>query len=237
MEKWENPAEAPHINGWVTISKYLRLRAKNQSDLARKLRISPAAVSQIKNGGFRLNSAQLAVIAAYLGIRGDGLNELYTELFTARMAARGTGGNRETALELRCFAEKRAAAEPTVPVGTLPMLDAFCPAVEPLHCFVGRLSPERTALYSGNDICAIRIPGGRDLPAGATLVLADRYPESGETVLARCGSGKYMFGKFRPGYEAVRFCPPEGAAGEIIWSTRRDPLWISWMRPVVKMES
>jgi len=75
-----------HINGWGVISRHLQLREKNQSDLARLLHISPASITQIKNGQFNLNPKQLHTIAAYLGFGPGAIDEFFSEIVNARMS-------------------------------------------------------------------------------------------------------------------------------------------------------
>ncbi len=239
MENREKPAAGSHINGWTTIARYLKIRSRNQSDLARKLQVSPAAISQIKNGNFRLNSSQLGTIVSYLEIDEEGLNDLYTELFAGRMTDHNSRSPEEDAWEFRCVARRRSSPESGIPVGDLQILDGFCPAVEPLNCFIRRHSPERVPHVPGDNTCAIRIPdeqNNRELPPGTTLVLADRYPEPGELVLARCGNGEYLLREFQLRPDTVYLRTPDRSAGETIWDFRDNPLWISWMRPVLRME-
>ena len=77
------------INGWGVISRHLRLRKRNQSDLARLLDVSPAAITMIKEGVFKLNPKQGFTIAKYLNFDPDALDEFFTEIFNARMRKGG----------------------------------------------------------------------------------------------------------------------------------------------------
>ena len=56
-----------NINGWSIIENLLLRHKKNQSDLARLLGISPAAITQIKRGDFQLSMESLETILRYLG--------------------------------------------------------------------------------------------------------------------------------------------------------------------------
>ena len=56
-----------NVNGWPVIERLLFRRKKNQSDLARLLGMTPAAVTQIKKGEFLLNMNALEKILDYLG--------------------------------------------------------------------------------------------------------------------------------------------------------------------------
>lgn len=55
-----------HKNGWPHIEAWLERKEKNQSDLARKLNMSPAAVTQIKNEDFTLHPAMFDLIFTWL---------------------------------------------------------------------------------------------------------------------------------------------------------------------------
>ena len=73
------------INGWGVISRYLRFRKRNKSDLARLLHISPASITLIKKGEFKLNPKQCFAIAKYLRFDPDTLDDFFTEIVNARM--------------------------------------------------------------------------------------------------------------------------------------------------------
>lgn len=74
-----------NVNGWSVIEKLLLRRRKNQSDIARLLGISPAAVTQIKQGEFQLNTAALEKILRYLGATSDEQNEFYSQVVQSRI--------------------------------------------------------------------------------------------------------------------------------------------------------
>ncbi len=74
-----------NVNGWPVIERLLFRRRKNQSDLARLLGISPAAVTQIKQGDFQLGIIALEKILHYLGATVNEQNELYTQIVQNRI--------------------------------------------------------------------------------------------------------------------------------------------------------
>lgn len=78
-------AEDRHVNGWPVIRRYLELRCRTQSALAAELGISPSAVSQLKQGGFLLNPAQLDRIADFLQMDPEGVTAFYAQIFRARL--------------------------------------------------------------------------------------------------------------------------------------------------------
>lgn len=78
-----------HVNGWTIIERLLFKNKKNQSDLARKLKVSPAAVSQIKSGLVKMNSASFELVLNWLGATKDDKNALYTEVVNARLFPNG----------------------------------------------------------------------------------------------------------------------------------------------------
>lgn len=77
-----------HVNGWSVISRYLLMRRRTQSDLARLLHVSSAAITQIKQGRFRLSPGQIRAIAWYLQFDQTALDQFFSEIFNARMSLR-----------------------------------------------------------------------------------------------------------------------------------------------------
>ena len=74
-----------HKNGWHHIEKWLKRKKKNQSDLARKLNMSPAAVTQIKNGDFTLHPAMFDFIFAWLNPSKEEKEAFFSEVVSARL--------------------------------------------------------------------------------------------------------------------------------------------------------
>jgi transcriptional regulator with XRE-family HTH domain len=81
-----------HINGWAVISRHLLLREKNQSDLARLLHISPAAITQIKRGDFQLNMESLETILKYLGASRGEEEAIYSQIIQSRFCEKLSSG-------------------------------------------------------------------------------------------------------------------------------------------------
>jgi transcriptional regulator with XRE-family HTH domain len=80
------------VNGWAIIRELLCRRRKNQSDLARLLGISPAAITQIKQGDFQLGAAALEKIMRYLGATREEQNEIYTQVIQSRFFEKANTG-------------------------------------------------------------------------------------------------------------------------------------------------
>lgn len=81
-----------NVNGWPVIERLLFRRRKNQSDLARLLGISPAAITQIKQGDFQLGIVALEKIMCYLGATPEEQNEIFTQVIQNRFFARLNSG-------------------------------------------------------------------------------------------------------------------------------------------------
>ncbi len=79
------------LNGWPLIARLLYRRRKNQSDLARLLKISPAAVTQFKHGEYRLSGIQLEKILDYLHATPEESAEFYSQLIPARLFGKSAG--------------------------------------------------------------------------------------------------------------------------------------------------
>lgn len=73
-----------NINGWPVIERLLLRRRKNQSDLARLLGVSPAAITQIKRGDFQLGVSALDKIMHYLGATPEEQDDIYTQVIQNR---------------------------------------------------------------------------------------------------------------------------------------------------------
>ncbi|MBR2373058.1 MAG: helix-turn-helix transcriptional regulator [Lentisphaeria bacterium] len=86
------------INGWPVISRLLCKCRKNQSDIARLLGVTPAAVTQIKHGDFKLSGGDLERILSYLNATQEECAEFYSGVITARLY----GANSES---FRCHAK------------------------------------------------------------------------------------------------------------------------------------
>lgn len=72
------------VNGWSVIEMMLKRRRKNQSDLARLLGITPAAITQIKQGDYQLGVEALEKIIRYLGATAEEQSEIYTQVVRSR---------------------------------------------------------------------------------------------------------------------------------------------------------
>ena len=68
------------------ISKLLCRRKKNQSDIARLLGVSPAAVTQVKHEKYQLSGAHLEQILLYLHATPEECIEFYSSIISAHRA-------------------------------------------------------------------------------------------------------------------------------------------------------
>ena len=81
-----------NVNGWPVIEMLLFRKRKNQSDLSRLLGVSPAAITQAKQGEFQLNAPALEKILHYLGATADEQNDFYTRVIQSRIFGKLTPG-------------------------------------------------------------------------------------------------------------------------------------------------
>ena len=73
------------MNGWPVIEMLLHRRKKNQSDLSRLIGVSPAAITQAKQGDFQLNVPALEKMVRYLGATDAEAIDVYSQVVQARI--------------------------------------------------------------------------------------------------------------------------------------------------------
>ena len=215
-----------HINGWGVISRHLQLREKNQSDLARLLHISPAAITQIKNGQFRLNPRQLYAIPGYLEFNQAAFDEFFSDIFNARM--RVCHGEVLAGPEkLRCIVKvERRNDTRRIPVAGLELLKNFVPALESLADYLRRATRERYCCCCPGGAVALRVNRSPAEGEGTRLVIVrgDTYPIPGKPAIAAWADGTVAIGTFAPERANRRLAPfgvlpgkPAGAPESLRW--------------------
>ena len=223
-----------HINGWAVISRHLLLREKNQSDLARLLHISPAAITQIKNGQFSLNPRQLQAIPGYLEFSQAACDEFFSEVFNARMKFCHGRQLQETE-HLNCSVKvERHSGSRKIPVGHISLLKNFIPALEPLADFMRRITLERYVCPCRNGVAALHVDGnvsGNSAPA-LVVINSETYPVPGESALAAWDDGTFSMGIYNSdGRE--RKITPFGSAGK----KERKTDSLRWIYPIIRQET
>lgn len=78
-------AKNAHVNGWGAIEQLLERNQKNQSWLAHELKMSNAAVTQVKQGIFQLSGEKLAQICRITCATQAEKDALYSEVVNARL--------------------------------------------------------------------------------------------------------------------------------------------------------
>lgn len=73
-----------HVNGWSIIEQWLQREHRNQSWLAKRLNVSPAAITQVKKSQYRLSAEQFNTICHALHATKAEKSALYTEVVNAR---------------------------------------------------------------------------------------------------------------------------------------------------------
>ena len=215
-----------HINGWGVISRHLQLRDKNQSDLARLLHISPAAITQIKNGQFRLNPRQLYAIPGYLEFNQAAFDEFFSEIFNARMQV-CHGEVLPGPEKLRCIVKvERRSDTRRIPVAGLEVLKNFVPALESLADYLRRTTRERYSCCCPGGAVALRVkrPSAEGEGVRLVIVKGDTYPIPGKPAIAAWADGTVAIGTFAPERTNRRLAPfgvlpgkPAGAPESLRW--------------------
>lgn len=73
-----------NINVWSVIQVMLARNNRTQTDLAKHLNMTCAAVTQIKNGTFKLSGEKLESVCNFLHATTEEKNELYSKIVNAR---------------------------------------------------------------------------------------------------------------------------------------------------------
>lgn len=237
-----------HVNGWPSIERQLRRLEKRQGEIAQLLGMTPAAVSQVKKGGFLLNPRQLERIAQFLQFDEEIRNEFYSELFNARLvcrelplpsAGRREGGTYRVCLSSRGLIRKKRNNE--IPLADIGLLAGYEEVLESLAEYLLRNSPERRGdapFESG--VCALRVgPGdfGTGLPPGSLIVIdGDRYPDPGSLNFVMLRNGRCLLREFHPDGDCVRLVAILRDSGEdVVWRRGEGGNPIRWLHPVLEM--
>lgn len=241
-----------NVNGWETIARYLKLRGRRQQDLARLLHITPPAISQVKNGCFLLNPGQLAAIISYLEFDEPAINEFYTELFNARIAADGRSGEKKTpdalpawrfSVSFRKSAQEKRKRAYRIPLAETALLNHYTALFESLPDYLARHSSEFLWTSEKEEgLCALRISEEEEspsLPPGSLVLVRGRsYPSPGQLCLIGLFSGEVMLREFWPEGKKVFFREKSGRRGnEFIVTRRGASRQIRWVCPVLEIRS
>ncbi|MBE6384988.1 MAG: helix-turn-helix transcriptional regulator [Lentisphaerae bacterium] len=224
-----------HINGWAVISRHLLLREKNQSDLARLLHISPAAITQIKNGQFRLNPLQLHAIPTYLEFNQAACDEFFSEIFNARMQF--CHGERVINAEhINCTVKvERKNCSRKIPVGHISILKNFIPALESLADFLRRHTLDRYACSCRNGSVALEVDDEVTGGKGSSLLIVsgDSYPVPGEPAIAAWDDGTFAMGTFNSDSRERHIAPFCSTTDK----KNRKTESLRWIYPIIRQEA
>lgn len=174
------PETEDHVNGWPVIQYFLTRNRVTQNALAAHLQISPSAVSQIKQGLFLLNAAQLRATADFLKLSDTWLTVFYSQVFRGRLLAEEDRTSKGVTLAFS------PVVQPQNPAAGCPVewLENYEPVMESMGSFLTRMGAA--------DQGAIRVqwrasrPPGGMTGSGSLLLRYRDYPEPGDTVLLKC---------------------------------------------------
>ena len=203
-------ATIDHVNGWPVIRQYLARTRLTQTALAAHLRITPSAITQIKQGIFLFNAGQLRKTADFLKMDEKGITAFYTQIFRARLLSDDTPELQKFSLSVTAPAEKNALPG-GVPAETL---EAYEPLKESIAAFLARQGIADVA------ILRIRYEEKKEL-----LLRFQERPAPGETVLLKCRGKSCKLAIFRgwDGTGGIFSSLPPGTAEEhlpfagIVW--------------------
>ncbi|MCP3966263.1 MAG: LexA family transcriptional regulator [Lentisphaerae bacterium] len=252
-----------HVNGWPVISKWLGINEKKQADLARLLKITPSAVSQIKQGGIMLNSEQLNAIIRYLNIEVDDMCKLYTYIFNARLLDgldMQCPGNQKLTVNVTygqdigsSYAQKSFAPLHEVHEGSadysagLRKYDVidfskaaeYEPALEAPHVFAAEHACSSAYFTSGSENCfGLKVETDEfapEFPQNSVLLVAgSEYPCSNDIVVAKLRNGNVVVRRYHRDNGIVTLSPENFTGVKFEWNCSLNPGYIQWMFPIVE---
>lgn len=167
-----------HVNGWPVIQRFLAKNHCTQSVLAEHLKMSPSAVSQIKQGLFLLSAEQLRLIVDFLQMDDAGISEFYTQVFRGRLLGKEERGQKKVLFFITgtpCVPETRCRVE---------WLEDYEPIKESFSSYISRRGLRDTGVLL-IQWQAENAPSGIS-GAGTARLRYDDHPEQGDVVLLKC---------------------------------------------------
>lgn len=227
------------VNGWPVIARYLELRKCRQCELARVLSLSPAAITQAKQGESLLSPAQLATIVDFLRISEVDLLEFYSSIFNGRIIGRHAPSEleeRRFELQIRPLRSNQLPLRKKYHSCAVSDLATYEPALEKLSDFLRRRKE------SGHCLDQVRLIADQSIegpvvPRGSVVSIhCDGYPSAGEMVLACLRDRSFRISRFLPGDGEITLEDQWGGGQSLIWRIAADPGFVCWMRPVIELE-
>jgi len=226
-------------NGWPVIARYLELRKCRQRELAKALSLSPAAITQAKQGDSLLNPAQLAMIVDFLRIGESDLLEFYSSIFNARIIGNHAPGELEEKrleLQIRPRRSNQLPLRKKYPRCEVSELAAYEPALERLSDYLGRRGEPGNCFEQVQLITDRRIEGF-EMPRGSVVSIhCDGYPTAGEMVLVCLRDRSFRLSRYLPGDGVITLEDQWGSRKPLVWRIASDPGFVCWMRPVIELE-
>lgn len=221
-----------HVNGWPFIALYLKRRRVHQTDLARVLGVTPAAISQGKSGRSLFNPKQLAAIADFLAFDEAARRLFYEELFAARMRGLPHG-----------WQGAGSAITGRIPCCPLPLLADYAPAAESLREFVSSHRSETVAADDFAPGCVAARAGvgdGAGVPAGTLLAISEKPDFPGDRCMVLgCDGGGLFAARINRDRERgiISFLPLSGLKRSLApWNFRREPGKIRFLLPLLSLK-
>lgn len=227
------------VNGWPVIARYLELRKCRQCELAQVLSLSPAAITQAKQGESLLSPAQLATIVDFLRISEVDLLEFYSSIFNGRIIGRHAPSELEEKrfeLQIRPLRSTQLPLRKKYHCCSISELATYEPGLEKLSDFLKRRKE------SGNCLDQVRLIADRAIeglvvPGGSVVSIhCDGYPSAGEMVLACLRDRSFRISRYLPGDGVITLEDQWGGSQSLVWRIASDPGFVCWMRPVIELE-
>ena len=232
-----------HVNGWRTIEQQLIQQGRKQGEIAQLLKITPAAVSQVKKGVFLLNPKQLEKIASFLQFDDTLRSEFYTELFNARLLG-GECTQMNRGAHYRVYRERHGSDwifETEIPLGDLGLLADYAFPLETIRSYLLRNSSERyVGPRRGRGVCALRTGDEFEdvgIPQKSIILIeSEGYPDSGMLSLACLRDGHYLLRKYVQDASRIALRPLLFDSGaELVLNSHEVSEQVLWIHPVLEL--
>lgn len=230
------------INGWKLISKWLGYRQKKQKDLAKILKVSDAAISQMKKGDILLKPTQMKKIISTLRFSPEDIHAYYDMITESRAKTKRPGVKKKfgkseiTPPYARKQIRETSASGKEFHILTINTIYGFEHENDSLDAFAFNKSDEKlffpVEIESGV-ILKLENPTAKYglLPYSSLLLDCINKPEPGNLTVFKARSGEMDIGVYSLNNNQASLLPVTGAPSVYSWALMENEPYY-WIFPV-----